>query len=48
MEELPLKQEQEKIPETLYRGITLKVDDFEQADFSSTLKPGSDEIDAEG
>lgn len=48
MEEYPLKQEQERIPETLYRGITLKVDDFEQADFSSTLKPGSDEIDADG
>jgi len=48
MEELPLKQEQDNIPETLYRGITLKVDDFEKADFSTTLKPGSDEIDEDG
>ena len=48
MEELTLKQEQEKIPEILYRGITFKVDDFEQADFSTSLKPGSDEIDEDG
>lgn len=48
MGEHKFEQEKEVIPEILYRGITLRVEDFEQADFSTTLKAGSDEIDEDG
>lgn len=48
MEELPNKYEIEKIPETLYRGITLKVEDFENIEFTSSLTPGSEKIDEFG
>lgn len=43
------EENQEQIPETLYRGITLKVDDFLKADLlNSPIYPGSDEIDKDG
>lgn len=48
--EMPSSEQDTKdiVPEILYRGITLKVEDFEQDNFSTTLKAGSDEIDAKG